>query len=479
MTEPQENRQRKRLTYTATAEGIQMAERALKRFGNKSREAFAGSMGMSRSTLNNFFNRVGIQLNSLQRICDALGLNWLEITGLKSDASAVGVSEILLTAIGSDVKEKSRTSERIVTVKDGGNGNIKAVLILSGDVNSDTNLISLQSFIKHHVGDSIQIEDIREGSIKLFLSGSLEDIEKLRTLIDSGELSELDGLPIQSIEITEDWRKEKEKSNNKWKLVEDIITNLIINRQLQEIDLSDTDLSGTYLSGADLSGAYLLGADLSGAYLLGADLSSAYLSGADLSSANLSSAYLFGANLSGADLFGAYLRSANLRNAYLRSANLRNADLSGADLSGANLFGANLSSAYLIGADLRNAYLSSAYLIGADLRNAYLIGAYLIGADFRNTDLRSAYLSDADLSGADLIGANLRNADLRSAYLLGADLSGADLSGADLRSAYLSDARVQNAIFTNTFGVSDLDRIDLENRGAIFGDRPPVLVGAR
>jgi uncharacterized protein YjbI with pentapeptide repeats len=57
-------------------------------------------------------------------------------------------------------------------------------------------------------------------------------------------------------------------------------------------------------------------------------------------------------------------------------------------------------------------------------------------------------------------------------------LSGADLICANLSEADLNRARVKDTIFTNTFGGSDRDRIDLEKHGAIFGDRLPVTVGA-
>jgi uncharacterized protein YjbI with pentapeptide repeats/DNA-binding Xre family transcriptional regulator len=510
MTKPQENYRRERFTYRATAEGIQIAEKTLRRFGFESKEAFAKSIRMSRVTFKNFLNGEGIQLDSLQRICKALELDWLEITGLKSDTSAVRVSEILLPAIGAEVREKSRSSERRVTVKDGENGNTKAILIISGDVNSDANFMSLQAFIKHHVGDSIQIEDIREGSIKLFLSGSLKDIQRLRTLIDSGELSELDDLPIQSIKITENWEKEREKSNNKWKLIEDIITNSIGNLQLQRIDLSDTDLNGANLvaaelnganlvaaelNGADMSRAELNGADMSRAELNGADMSRAELNGADMSRAELNGANLIEANLNGANLNRAKLSGANLNGANLNEANLIETNLNGANLNGANLNGANLNGANLNGADLRETNFSRANLseaklnrvnLGeANLNRANLNGANLNGADLRETNLHRANLNGANLretnlhranlNGANLNGANLYETNLSGADLSGADLSGANLNGANLNGANLISSNVRNAIFIDTFGLLNRDRINLKLRGAIFGNLPPIL----
>jgi uncharacterized protein YjbI with pentapeptide repeats len=176
-------------------------------------------------------------------------------------------------------------------------------------------------------------------------------------------------------------------------------------------------------------------ADLSGADLSGANLSNANLSGADLSYAKLS-----GVNLSGVDL-----RDVNLRGAKLISANLNGADLSGVELTRVELIGPNRS----------NTNLNSAKLIGANLSNANL--------------------SCVNLGSAKLIGANLCRADLRGADLFGAYLSDADLRGADLRGA-----DVTNAQFGVGIGLSDEEKQDLIQRGAIFDedsrDREPSPV---
>ena len=70
-------------------------------------------------------------------------------------------------------------------------------------------------------------------------------------------------------------------------------------------DLTEIDLSESFLAGVDLSGADLSNADLSGADLRNAVLSGAFLEDADLSGANLRSADLTGADLTGANLVGA------------------------------------------------------------------------------------------------------------------------------------------------------------------------------
>lgn len=110
--------------------------------------------------------------------------------------------------------------------------------------------------------------------------------------------------------------------------------------------------------------------------------------------------------------------------------------------------------------------LIHAYLSGADLRRADLRRADLSGDNLRRTYLSGANLSDANLSDANLSGADLRRADLSDAILHRANLSNANLSG----------AIAVNALFGETVGLTDDMKRDLERRGAIFGDRPPVPI---
>ncbi len=348
-----------------------------------------------------------------------------------------------------------------------------------------------------------------KGSIRLFLEGSEDGLQRLADLHQSGELQALlnelksDDIPeivVKKAEFTTD-----AKVIEKAELIKAIREGTIDKTTLQQVDLSgadlrgaaligaflsganlrEADLSGADLSGADLRRANLREADLSGADLSGADLSGANLSGAnlsetDLSEADLSEADLSEADLSGANLIDANLRRANLIKAILIEANLRGAilsetDLSEADLSGANLIDANLRRANLIKASLRRAnlieaILSEADLSGANLRRANLIKAILI----------EAILIEADLRGADLRWANLSEADLRGANLIEANLIEADLRGADLRWANLSEADIENAIFIDATGITPEQKQDLIRRGAIFGDnsndRSKVLV---
>jgi uncharacterized protein YjbI with pentapeptide repeats len=283
-----------------------------------------------------------------------------------------------------------------------------------------------------------------KGSIRLFLEGSEDGLQRLADLHQSGELQALlnelksDDIPeiiVKKAEFTTD-----AKVIEKAELIKAIREGTIDKKTLYKVDLS----------GAILSGAILSGADLSGANLRRANLSWAFLSWADLIEADLSWAFLRRADLIDADLSGAKLSGANLNKANLSKANLSWAKLSKAKLSGANLRRANLSK--------------------ANLSWAFMSGANLIGAILSKANLRGAILWGANLSGANLSGANLS----------GANLSKADLSGANLSKADLSGAKVENAIFIDATGITPEQKQDLIRRGAIFGDnsndRSKVLV---
>jgi uncharacterized protein YjbI with pentapeptide repeats len=435
-------RKKKKITIPASLEGVKIAENALIRLGFDSKSNFAESQRLARSTVTKFFNCQPIQLDSFKKICQELKLDWMKIAELSEEkpSQIPGITDCINPDINEGVEKMvTQTFYRHVAAIDEETNTIKAEMKLIGDINSLGNLRSLEVFLRQYSGDTIKIIDIKEGSIRLTVEGSQEDIDRLVSRIKSGELKEVNGFPVADVQILSESSEDDESNelNNKWHLVQEIVTQGIRDRNLSGVDLSDADLSLAYLSLADLSGADLSGADLSSA-----DLNSADLNSADLSGADLSGAYLFGANLISADLSGAYLKSADLNSAKLFYAYLISADLSGANLSGANLSGANLSGANLSGANLS----------GANLRRADLSGANLRRADLGSADLSRAYLIDANLSGA--------------------DLSGADLRSANLSGANLSKTKVEKARFSSNLGISESMKQDLIKRGAIFEDSP-------
>jgi uncharacterized protein YjbI with pentapeptide repeats len=167
---------------------------------------------------------------------------------------------------------------------------------------------------------------------------------------------------------------------------------------------------------------HYLNKDIDGWENMKADLSYKNLNGLDLKESNLREANLIHADLIEANLSNADLKDANLINANLAYADLRNADLKEANLRKVNLNNVNLREANLYGANLSYADLNNSALNNADLREANLYRAFcyytnLCGADLRNADLREANLFRANLKDANLFGVNLKNANIINAEI--------------------------------------------------------------
>ncbi len=328
MTNPSQNTKKKKITIIASEKGVVQAESALVRLGFESKINFAESQRLSRSTVTKFFNQQPIQLDSFKQICKELTLNWQEVAGI-TEESLISSQLEKQTNLSLSLEEgvvKVQTIFRQVIAVDEGSQEIIVAVTLEGDINSvQSDAAFFQGhFSKKYPGSTIKVVAIQKGSIRLIIKGSPEDIQRLLSDFEAENLTEINGFPVQNIQILSESAEDDESSEGKWRLVKEIITNPIEKRHLRGTDLSDADLrnanlikanlSGADLSGADLRSADLSGADLIGANLIGADLSGANLSGADLSGANLIVANLIGANLSGADLSGADLSGANVEN---------------------------------------------------------------------------------------------------------------------------------------------------------------------
>jgi uncharacterized protein YjbI with pentapeptide repeats/DNA-binding Xre family transcriptional regulator len=439
MTDSSQPNKKKKVTLKASEQGIIKSEKALIRLGFESKSNFAESQLISRSTVTKFFQGEPIQLDSLRRICSALELRWQEIAGMSAAEENFAPSFALNISNETEaVVEQMPNPHRKITVIDPNSEKIKAVITLEGDVDSVDNWEIIQLLLRQHSGHSINIIDIKSGSIRLTVEGSPADIQQLIDKIRAGELLEVDGLSVQNIEFStksldaNKIDKSIVRTIDKWDLVKAIVDRRITNRNLRGSLESLLEflnrLVFSYFKPAQTK--FLFGRAFKNLFkdlLCGADLSDVNLSDVNLSSADLSSA-----------------------------------DLSGADLSGADLFNANLSGADLINSNLSGAYLINSNLSGADLSDANLSGVYLI-----NSNLINSNLINADLSGANLINADLRGADLINSNLINANLRGADLRGVNLRGANVKETR-----FGENQGISESMKLDLQQRGAIFEDAP-------
>jgi uncharacterized protein YjbI with pentapeptide repeats len=131
------------------------------------------------------------------------------------------------------------------------------------------------------------------------------------------------------------------------------------------VDLSNADLRRYSFSDAKIN---LQNANLSHSNLSGMVLSKLDMSGADLSYSDLSGAQLEETNLSGANL-----THANLKSAQLQNSNLATATLDYADLGSANLQQSNLADASLTCTNLNQANLSQAIFARADISGATFV----------------------------------------------------------------------------------------------------------
>jgi hypothetical protein len=188
---------KKRMTITASSELIERAEKALIRLGYESKSNF-GDKVTSRSTVTKFFNGESIAISPFKRICEALTLNWQDF--LPTEQPVEMSSNYCRISKTNQEEVTMKTLHRKITVMDSETKIIKVVITLEGDINS-VEKVNLQALLRENSGDTIVINDVKSGSIKLFIEGSQGDIEKLVNLIQGKILTELNGFPIQSIEI--------------------------------------------------------------------------------------------------------------------------------------------------------------------------------------------------------------------------------------------------------------------------------------
>lgn len=64
-------------SLTASPEGLNLADRALLRFGSKT--ALSVELGIPRSVISNFFNGKPVSREYFHKICEALSLNWKKV----------------------------------------------------------------------------------------------------------------------------------------------------------------------------------------------------------------------------------------------------------------------------------------------------------------------------------------------------------------------------------------------------------------
>jgi hypothetical protein len=269
-----EKQKRNRFLITASIKGVERAEAILKSRGFSSISAFAKAQLLGKSSGDKFLSRQPILPDTFIKICEGLEVkDWKELAELEpllAQAEKVTQTQELQGSLAKDSREVGESFRRVTVLNP--IGEVKIKLTFEGSIEAVTADVQrlIEACMKNAGGDTIRITDVRPGSIKVTVQGSPRDIAKLIDQINAGELTEVEGFPIQDCQIlSEDFLADVGQHSNteKWELIADIVNNPKIPRQLSGADLSDADLSNVILINADLTNADLSGSDLSNADL--------------------------------------------------------------------------------------------------------------------------------------------------------------------------------------------------------------------
>ncbi len=164
-----------------------------------------------------------------------------------------------------------------------------------------------------------------------------------------------------------------------------------------EIHLEGADLCFANLNNVNLSRSNLKGASFDGAHLVGGNFWRADLRGTRFYSATLNRAQFRKSNMQSAYFMEATLDGAKLESSILIDANFEHASLKGASFDAANLQRAKLGNAILLGADFSSAKLegASAFLAVVNGNTQIKTGRVDINTDFTGVGLDNACISPA------------------------------------------------------------------------------------
>ncbi|MBN3882543.1 MAG: helix-turn-helix domain-containing protein [Nostoc sp.] len=239
-------------SFQASKDGLQKAAKALKLKG-WTQEYLAGAVGCTRQTIIKFFARRPIEKHLFQNISNKLGLEWGEIVELESAEEQARMSLGMETERGktSEVVQEERSATQILTSpvslveKQNANYKEQLVITLTGDVESLLNNPDVQAALlvlmqQASKDASLRIDRIEKGSIKITFSGSKEGFKRLNEQIESGNLTEVLGIPVEDVQLLPSSTTSEEQY--KIRLVQEIIAQGASGR-----DLSDSNFSGLEL----------------------------------------------------------------------------------------------------------------------------------------------------------------------------------------------------------------------------------------
>ena len=383
-------------------------------------------------------------------------LEWVE--------SPVGLGLAALEEVlGKIIAAHSKTSEQFVA------------FAISGKISSSTTaeIQAIVQLLRQKTGDdSIDVAFFRDGSIKLILSGSLEGLERLQALFESGELGDLAIPPIEDVHpvVNDSPDARKARLVQALSFRKQLLTKIVNRARALALDF-DLALVRNIDIAHDIARARARALDIDRDHALAHDLAR----NIDIVR-NIDIDIDIDRNLNLA-LDIARARALNLARDIALAHDIDidiDRDLALARNLARNLdidLALNLALNHNLALNLAHTLAHARNLALALARNLALV----LARNLNRTDFDRAI--EVDFRGINLKGANLEYLSFRGADLSGADLAhtnlaGADLTDANLANANLTDAEVTNAIFGNNLGLTAANKDDLRRRGAIFQEPP-------
>ena len=198
-------------SLVATEAGVKRAREALIDRG-MSQTILEKRLGFSRATVSKFFNGKPLDHQYFTSICNELKLEWRDITGKVEEEPMKGIEltknceqvNIDTISIAMSAKNKAR---RNYTDTNPTEGKSFLSFAIAGTIDQvDQKILDvIVELLRQKTNDiSIAIVDIQEGSIKLILTGTAEALKMIQSLYRSGEITEVEGIPIENVELLVD-----------------------------------------------------------------------------------------------------------------------------------------------------------------------------------------------------------------------------------------------------------------------------------
>jgi transcriptional regulator with XRE-family HTH domain len=186
-------------------EELERVKKAFDRTG-WTQDYLAGSVKCTRQTVNKFLAGKYIDKRFFEALCSELNLRVADIADLESEEGQLNTS----VSINGNREQSLATLTQKPTETD----EEKVSFSILGTA-SKVDLPKLKALVAHLqriTGDtSIEIVDIEKGSIRLILEGSQESLEQIEALFKSGELTEVEGIPVEDVQFVTPKIHENEK----------------------------------------------------------------------------------------------------------------------------------------------------------------------------------------------------------------------------------------------------------------------------